>query len=153
MVCPLSTPWGLGSMTSHSQTTIWGRVESMGQSSVSAHPEHRNSGRTWISSTPFKRGELNVVFPVCVTMDRRLPGNKTAPVIFLNRHVFKLFDIRAKWGVLADFVCQLDTSWSYHIEKSLPWGNTSVISRCKKIFSNSDQGLEGPLWVMQFLDW
>jgi hypothetical protein len=36
--------------------------------------------------------------------------------------------------VLAGFVCQLDTSWSYYRERSLPWGNVSMKSSCK-IFS------------------
>jgi hypothetical protein len=30
--------------------------------------------------------------------------------------------------VLAGFGCQLDTSWSYHRERSLPWGNASMRS-------------------------
>jgi hypothetical protein len=29
------------------------------------------------------------------------------------------------------FVCQLDTSWSYHRERNLPWGNDSMRSSCK----------------------
>jgi hypothetical protein len=33
--------------------------------------------------------------------------------------------------VVADFVCQPDTSWSYHREKSLPSGNASMRSSCK----------------------
>ena len=33
--------------------------------------------------------------------------------------------------VLASFVCQLDTGWSYHRERSLPLGNASMRSRCK----------------------
>jgi hypothetical protein len=33
--------------------------------------------------------------------------------------------------VLAGFVCQLDTSWSYHRERSLPWGNASMRFSCK----------------------
>jgi hypothetical protein len=37
-----------------------------------------------------------------------------------------------KYGiVLAGFVCQLDTGWSYHRERSLPWGNASMRSTCK----------------------
>jgi hypothetical protein len=32
------------------------------------------------------------------------------------------------------FVCRLDTSWSYHRERSLPWGNASMRSSCK-VFS------------------
>jgi hypothetical protein len=34
-------------------------------------------------------------------------------------------------GVLAGFVCQLDTSWSYHRERSFRWGNASTRSSCK----------------------
>jgi hypothetical protein len=34
-------------------------------------------------------------------------------------------------SVLAGFVCQLDTSWSYHRERSLPWGSASMRSSCK----------------------
>jgi hypothetical protein len=33
--------------------------------------------------------------------------------------------------ILAGFVCQLDTSWSYHRERSLPWKNASMRSSCK----------------------
>ena len=33
--------------------------------------------------------------------------------------------------VLAGFVCQLDTNWSYHRERSLPSGSASVRSRFK----------------------
>jgi hypothetical protein len=36
--------------------------------------------------------------------------------------------------VLAGFVCQLDTSWSYHRERSLPWGNASMRSGCKAFY-------------------
>jgi hypothetical protein len=32
--------------------------------------------------------------------------------------------------LLAGFVCQLDTSWSCHRERSLPWGNASMRSSC-----------------------
>jgi hypothetical protein len=34
-------------------------------------------------------------------------------------------------SVLAGFVCQLDTSWSYHRERSFRWGNASMRSNCK----------------------
>jgi hypothetical protein len=37
-------------------------------------------------------------------------------------------------GLLAGFVCQLDTSWSYHRERSFPQRNASMRSS-KKIFS------------------
>jgi hypothetical protein len=33
--------------------------------------------------------------------------------------------------LLAGFVCQLDTGWSYHRERSLPWGSASMRSSCK----------------------
>ena len=32
--------------------------------------------------------------------------------------------------VLASFVCQLDTGWSYHREKSFSWGSASTRSSC-----------------------
>ena len=32
--------------------------------------------------------------------------------------------------VLAGFVCQLDTGWSYHRERSFSWGNASIRSSC-----------------------
>ena len=34
-------------------------------------------------------------------------------------------------SVTAGFVCQLDTSWSYHRERSLSWENASMRSSCK----------------------
>jgi hypothetical protein len=33
--------------------------------------------------------------------------------------------------VLAGFVCQLDTGWNYHRERSFSWGNASMRSSCK----------------------
>jgi hypothetical protein len=33
-------------------------------------------------------------------------------------------------AVLAGFVCQLDTGWSYHRERSFSWGNASIRSSC-----------------------
>ena len=33
-------------------------------------------------------------------------------------------------GVLAGFVCQLDTGWSYHRERSFSWGSASMRSSC-----------------------
>jgi hypothetical protein len=32
--------------------------------------------------------------------------------------------------VLAGFVCQLDTGWSYHRERSFSWGSASMRSSC-----------------------
>jgi hypothetical protein len=34
-------------------------------------------------------------------------------------------------SVLTGFVCPLDPSWSYHRQRSLPWGNASMRSSCK----------------------
>jgi hypothetical protein len=36
--------------------------------------------------------------------------------------------------VLAGFMCQLDTSWSYHRERNFSWGNASMRSSCR-VFS------------------
>jgi hypothetical protein len=33
-------------------------------------------------------------------------------------------------GVLAGFMCQLDTGWSYHRERSFSWGSASIRSSC-----------------------
>ena len=33
-------------------------------------------------------------------------------------------------SVLASFVCQLDTGWSYHRERSFSWGSVSMRSSC-----------------------
>jgi hypothetical protein len=33
--------------------------------------------------------------------------------------------------VLAGFMCQFDTGWSYHRERSFSWGNASMRSSCK----------------------
>ena len=33
--------------------------------------------------------------------------------------------------VLACFVCQLDTSWNYHRERSFSWGSASMRSNCE----------------------
>jgi hypothetical protein len=41
------------------------------------------------------------------------------------------FYIAAMLCVLAGFVCQLDTGWSYHRERSFSWGNASMRSSCK----------------------
>jgi hypothetical protein len=44
------------------------------------------------------------------------------------------------WLVL----CQLDTGWSYHRERSFSWGNASMRSSCKAFFSISDLGGRSP---------
>jgi hypothetical protein len=46
--------------------------------------------------------------------------------------------------VLAGFVCQLDTSWSYHRERSLSGGNASMRSSYKA-FSQLVIKREGPI--------
>jgi hypothetical protein len=35
------------------------------------------------------------------------------------------------YTLLAGFVCQHDTGWSYHRERSFSWGNASMRSSCK----------------------
>jgi hypothetical protein len=45
--------------------------------------------------------------------------------------------------VLAGFVCQLDTSWSYHRERCLHYRNVSMRSSCKT-FSQLVMEWEGP---------
>jgi hypothetical protein len=37
-------------------------------------------------------------------------------------------------AVLASFMCQLDTGWGYHRERSFSWGSTSMRSSCR-VFS------------------
>jgi hypothetical protein len=44
------------------------------------------------------------------------------------------------YTVLASFVCQFDTSWSYHKERNLPWGNASMRSSCKAFAQLSSEG-------------
>jgi hypothetical protein len=46
--------------------------------------------------------------------------------------------------VLAGFVGQLDSSWSYHRERSFSWGSASMRSSCESLFSISDQGSRAP---------
>jgi hypothetical protein len=46
--------------------------------------------------------------------------------------------------MLAGFVCQLDTGWSYHRERSFSWGNASMRYECKA-FSQLVIKLGGPL--------
>jgi hypothetical protein len=45
--------------------------------------------------------------------------------------------------VLAGFVCQFDTGWSYHRERSFSWGNASMRSSCGSFSQLVMQG--GPL--------
>jgi hypothetical protein len=47
-------------------------------------------------------------------------------------------------GILAGFVCQLDTGWSYHGERSFSWGSASMRSICGAFSSLVVKG-EGPL--------
>jgi hypothetical protein len=53
-------------------------------------------------------------------------------LICISPWEFISFFFSLGWGpVLAGFVYQLDTGWSYHRERSLPWGNASMRSSCK----------------------
>ena len=58
--------------------------------------------------------------------------------------------LEGKGVVLAGFVCQLDKSWSYHRERSLPCGNASMRSSCKTLYQLviKCRG-PSPLWVVQ----
>jgi hypothetical protein len=47
-------------------------------------------------------------------------------------------------GVMVSFVCQLDTGWSYHKERSFSCGNTSMRSICKAFSQLVIKG-RGPL--------
>ena len=68
--CPLSTPCGLGSVTSLSQTPIQGCVESLRQSYASACPEYQNSGQTRVFShslycpMPAALHSVSLLFPI-----------------------------------------------------------------------------------------
>ena len=48
----------------------------------------------------------------------------------LDCHVV-LSDALSVPGVLAGFVCQFDTGWSYHRERSFSWGSASMRSGCE----------------------
>ena len=50
-------------------------------------------------------------------------------------HIFSIYssEIRQMSCVLAGFVCQLDTGWSYHRERSFSWGSASMRSSCKAL--------------------
>ena len=49
------------------------------------------------------------------------------------------------WGyVLAGFMCQLDTDWGYHRERSFSWGKYLHEIQLWCIFSISDQGGKAP---------
>jgi hypothetical protein len=54
--------------------------------------------------------------------------------------------------VLTDFVCQLDTGWSYHRERSFSGGNASMRSSCGAFSQLVIKG-GGPLWVVPSLGW
>jgi hypothetical protein len=43
-------------------------------------------------------------------------------------HMEQDLSTKARFCVLAGFVCQLDTGWSYHRERSFSWGNASMTS-------------------------
>jgi hypothetical protein len=47
---------------------------------------------------------------------------------------------------------QADTSWSYHRERSLPWGSASMRSSCKTFSQLMIKGRgPSPLWVVPSL--
>jgi hypothetical protein len=78
--------------------------------------------------------------------------------------ISRLHNMRYKWHpvhqfvnldkvlVLAGFVCQLDTGWSYHRERSFSWGSTSMRSICGEFSQLVIKG-ERPLWVGPSLGW
>jgi hypothetical protein len=68
-------------------------------------------------------------------------GRIVAVIILLNSFSETLFNSLAP-SILAGFVCQLDTSWSYHRERSLHGGNASMRSSCKA-FSQLETKEEG----------
>jgi hypothetical protein len=47
-----------------------------------------------------------------------------------NNNNKKQDDENLRPAVLAGFVCQLDTGWCYHRERSFSWGSTSMRSSC-----------------------
>jgi hypothetical protein len=49
-----------------------------------------------------------------------------------------------KYGVLAGFVCPLDTGWSFHRERSFGWENASMRPNCKA-FSQLVVNVGGPI--------
>jgi hypothetical protein len=58
-----------------------------------------------------------------------------------------LFWFAFPWWLLYWLVlCQLDTGWSYHREKSSSWANASMRSNCKAFSQLVIKG-ESPLWV------
>jgi hypothetical protein len=80
-------------------------------------------------------------FQVCNygTLVRKINAERTCGIHIGCRksepgHLPKLQQLLLSIGwraVLAGFVCQLDTSWSYHRERSLFWGNAFMRSSCK----------------------
>jgi hypothetical protein len=78
-----------------------------------------------------------------------------------NMHIqkFYMFDILQNMikarTILTGFVCQLDTSWSYHRERSFPGGNASMRASCKsfsQLVIKAGGGVASPLWVVPSLD-
>jgi hypothetical protein len=49
-------------------------------------------------------------------------------------------------------MCQFDTGWSCHRERSFSWGNASMRSSCGAFSQLVIKG-GGPLWVVPSLDW
>jgi hypothetical protein len=45
--------------------------------------------------------------------------------------LYAYYNVLGLMGVLAGFLCHLDTGWSYYRERSFSWGNASMRSSCK----------------------
>jgi hypothetical protein len=52
------------------------------------------------------------------------------------RYLEKLLELSSSASMLYWLIlCQLDTSWSYHRERSFGWGKASMRSSCKAFFN------------------
>jgi hypothetical protein len=70
---------------------------------------------------------IGACVPGCVCKSQRL-CSLFPPTIWLIWIELRSPDLN---GVLAGFVRQLDTGWSYHRERSFSWGSASMRSSCK----------------------
>jgi hypothetical protein len=75
-----------------------------------------------------------------------------AEQVFIRRKEICPVIYEGSVAVLAGFVCQLDTGWSYQRERSFSWGNASMRSSCKAFSQLVIKG-EGPLWMVLSLGW
>ena len=87
------------------------------------------------SSSRSNLPEAKVNIPRLITLTKEVPEMPRIDFVLLLRLT-----------VLAGFVCQLDTSWSYHRERSFSWGNASMRSSCGA-FSQLVIKVRGPLVV------